>query len=92
MKKESNKKFYKTKKVQAELDAYFRTQKAKANLWRDTQQYERYKARLGTRAVPSFKNFRNMKKSNSDKYTELQAKYRDKGIQQRKEYEEHTST
>lgn len=89
--KKSNASFEIDKKMEQQLKSYFAEQKAKSQLWNDTQQYERYVARMGRENVGTLSSFRRVKNAGSDRYYELVDEYRAYGIENKKAFEEHTN-
>ncbi len=79
-KEHSNKSFKDPGQSKKDIERYMRVQKEQADLWRDTQQYARYKARLGRGNVPkTLHNFRQFKGTANDDWGVLQAQYRGMG-------------
>ena len=81
----SNRSFDDPGQPQKALDRYFADQKQTSLRWSDQQQYERYKARLGSDNVPkSFSAFRSMKASNNNNWKDLQNAYAMEGRELKK--------
>lgn len=63
-------------RLQKEVERYNRAQEINRQRWADRRQYERYKARLGDDAPKNFSGFRAMKRAGSEKWVDLQQKYK----------------
>jgi hypothetical protein len=59
-----------------QIDSYYKEQARKTALRNDRNQWERYKAKLPDDAPKTLSGFRAMKKANSEKWQNLQGKYR----------------
>ena len=61
------------------------SKKKKAELNRDRRQWERYKTMMPDKTPKTLSAFRKSKKSNSDKWQELESQYRSERIKQSKQ-------
>jgi len=65
---------------QKSIDLYYKGQEQNRTRWRDQQQWERYKERLGPENTPkTLSGFRRMKGADSDNWQQLQLSYRSAG-------------
>ena len=81
----SNRSFDIDSRSKSQIDNYNREQKKKAELNRDRRQWERYKTAMPNETPKTLSAFRKSKKSNSEKWQELESNYRSMRIKQAKE-------
>lgn len=78
----SNRSFDIDSRSKSQIDNYNREQKKNADRNRDRRQWERYKMAMPNETPKTFSGFRKSKASRSDKWQELESKYRSRRISQ----------